>query len=336
MWGLGLPRWLSGEWSSCQCRRCKKLGFGPGLRKISWRRAWQHTPAFSSGESHGQRSLVGYSHEITKNQTRLSMYQCGILVPRPGVQPMSPALKVQFSRSVMSDSLRPHGLQHARPPCSSPTPGACSNSCPSSQWCHPTISSSVVPFSCLRSFPASSSFPMSQFFASGGQNIGVSASASVLPMHIQDWFPLGWTGWISLQSKGLSRVLQIHSSKASILQHSAFFMVQLSHPYMTTGKTIALTRQTFVGKVMCLVFNMLSRLVIAFLPRSKHLLISWLQSPTSVILQPRKRKSVTVGIVSPSFCHEVLRPDAMIFVLWMLSFKPVFSTLLFHFHQEAL
>ena len=148
----------------------------------------------------------------------------------------------------MSDSLWPHGLQHARLPCLSLSPGVCSNSCPLSRWCHPTISSSVVPFSsCLQSFPASKSFPVSQFFASGGQNIGVSAPASVLPMNIQDWFPLGWTGWISLQSKGLSSLLQHHSSKASTLQCSAFFIVQLSHPYMTTGKTITLTRRTFVG-----------------------------------------------------------------------------------------
>ena len=124
---------------------------------------------------------------------------------------------------------------------------------------------------------------MSQFFASGGQIIGDSASASVLPMNIQDWLPLGWTGWISLQSKSL---LQHHSSKASILQCSAFFIVQLSHPYMTTGKTIALTRWTFLGKVMSLLFNMLlcikvmTNLVITFLPRSKHLLIAWLQSPS--------------------------------------------------------
>ena len=114
---------------------------------------------------------------------------------------------VQFSHSVMSNSSWPHGLQHARRPCPSPTPEACSNSCPLSWWCHPIISSSVVPFSsCLQSFPASGSFRKSQFFASGGQIIGVSASASVVPVKIQDWFPLGWTGWISLQSKGLSRV----------------------------------------------------------------------------------------------------------------------------------
>ena len=170
----------------------------------------------------------------------------------------------------MSDSLPPHGLQHTSPPCSSPTPGVYSNSCPLSWWCHPTISSSVVPFSShLQSFPASGSFLMSQFFASGGQSIGVPASASVLPMTIQDWFPLGWTGWISLLSKGHKSLLQHHSSKASILWCSAFFTVQLSHPYMTTGKTIALTRWTFVGKVMPLLFNMLSRLVITFLSRSK-------------------------------------------------------------------
>ena len=151
----------------------------------------------------------------------------------------------QISHSVVSDSLRPHELQHTRLPCPSPTPRACSNSV------HPTISSSVVPFSShLQSFPASGPFQMNQFFASGGQSIGVSASASVLPMNIQDWFPLGLTGWISLKSKWLSSLLQHHSSKASILQCSAFFIVQLSHPYMTTGKTIALTRRTFVGKVI--------------------------------------------------------------------------------------
>ena len=205
----------------------------------------------------------------------------------------------------MSDSLCTHGLQHTRLLCPSLMPRAYSNSYPLSQWCHPTISSSVGPFySCLQSFPASGSFPVSQFFASGGQSIGVLASASVLPMNIQDWFPLGWTGWISFQSKGLSkRVLQHHSSKASILWRSSFFIVQLSHPYMTTGKTIALTRWTFVSKVVSLLFNMLSRLVIAFLPRDKHLLISWLQSPSAVILGPPKIKSVTVSTVSPSICH---------------------------------
>ena len=140
---------------------------------------------------------------------------------------------------------------------------------------------------------------------------------SVLPVNTQDWSPLGWTGWISLQSKGLSRVLQHHSSKASILHYSAFFIVQLSHPYMTTGKTIALTRQTFVDKVVSLLFNMLYRLVITFLPRSKRLLISWRQSPSAVILEPRKIKSATVSTVSPSICYGVMGPDAMILVFWI-------------------
>ena len=158
---------------------------------------------------------------------------------------------VQFSHSVMSNSLWPHGLQYTRLPCPSLTPRPYSNSCPWSRWCHPTISSSVDPFSShLQSFPASESFPMSQFFTSGGQSIGVWASTSVLPINTQDWSPLGWTDWISLQSKGLASLLQHHSSKESILQCSAFFMVQLSHPYMTTGKTMALTRWTFVGQVM--------------------------------------------------------------------------------------
>ena len=132
-----------------------------------------------------------------------------------------PVSSVQFSRSVVSDSLQPHGLQHVRPPCPSPTPRACSNSCPSTWWCHPTISSSVIPFSSyLQSFQASGSFPMSQFFTSGGQSSGVSASASVFLMNIQDWFSLGLTGLISLQSKGLSRVfaaLQLKSINSSAL-----------------------------------------------------------------------------------------------------------------------
>ena len=131
---------------------------------------------------------------------------------------------VQFSHSVVSDSLRPHGPQHARLPCPSPSPRACSNSCPLSWWCYPTISSSVVPFSsCLQSFLPSGSFLMSQLFALGSQSIGASASASVLPMNIQDWLPLGWTGWISLQSKGLSRVF----SNTTVQKHQ-FFSAQLS------------------------------------------------------------------------------------------------------------
>ena len=158
---------------------------------------------------------------------------------------------VQFSRSVVSDSLQSHGLQQIRPPCPSPTSGAYLNSCPSSWWCHQTISSSAVPFSYhFQSFLASGSFPMSQFFTSGGQSIGVSASASVLPMNIQDWLTLGFTGLISFQYKQLSRVFSNTTVQKDQFFGAQLFIVQHSHPYMTTGKTIALTRWSFVGKVM--------------------------------------------------------------------------------------
>ena len=150
------------------------------------------------------------------------------------------------------------------------------------------------------------------------------------------WTPktdLLWMDWLDLLAvQGtLKTLLQHHSSKASILLCSALLIIQLSHPYMTTGKTIALTRWTLVGKVMSLLFNMLSRLIITFLPRSKHLLISWLQSPFAVILEPRKIKSATVSTVSSSICHEVMGLDAMILVFWMLSFKPTFSASSFTF-----
>ena len=169
------------------------------------------------------------------------------------------------SVTLVSNSLRPHGLQHARPPCLSLTPRACSNSCPLSGWCHPTISSSVVPFSsCLLSFPASGSFPES-VLRIRCPSIGVSASAQS-----SQWIlrlislRMDWLDLLAVQGT-LKGLLQHHSSKASILQRSAFFIVQLSHRYMTTGKTVSLTRWAFVGKVMSLPFNMLSRLVIAFL-----------------------------------------------------------------------
>ena len=153
-----------------------------------------------------------------------------------------------------------HGMHHARLPCPSSSPRTCSNSRPLSRWCHPTISSSVTFFSsCPQSFPASGSFPVSPLFTSGGQSIGASALISVLPMNIQDWFPSGLTGLISLQSKGFSRVF----SNTTVQRHQFFsaqpsLWVQLSHPFMTTGKNMALTRQTFVGKVMSLLINMLS------------------------------------------------------------------------------
>ena len=197
----------------------------------------------------------------------------------------------------MSNSLQPEGLQHARLPCPSPTPGACSNLCPLSWWCHPTISSSVVPFSsCPQSFPASVFSNESVLHIKWPQyrsfifSISPSNEYSGLISFRMDWLDL-----LAVQGT-LKSLLQHHSSKASMLLHSACFIVQLSHPYVTTGKTIALTRQTFVGKVMSLLFNMLSRLIITFHLRRKCLLISWLQSPSAVILQPEKIKSLTVSI----------------------------------------
>ena len=187
----------------------------------------------------------------------------------------------------MSNSLQPHELQHARPPCPIPTPWACPNLCPLSQWCHPTTSSSVVPFSSL--FNPSPNQGVFQWVSSSHQVAqSIGASASVLPMNIQDWLPLGWTGWISLQSKGLSRVF----TNTTVQKHQ-FFRFLYSPALtscMTTGKTIALTRQTFVGKEMSLLFSVLSKLFITFLPRSKRLLISWPQSSSAVIFGARQNK----------------------------------------------
>ena len=240
----------------------------------------------------------------------------------------------QISCSVVSDSLRPHESQHARPPCPSPTPGVHSDSRLSSQWCHPAITSSVIPFSsCPQSLPASKSFPMSQLFAWDGQSTGVSALTSFLSKKSQGWSPLKWTGWISLQSKRLSSLLQHHSSKASISSALSF----LHSPTLTSihdhWKNHCF-RRTFVGKVLSLLFNMLSRLVITFLPRSKCLLISWLQSPSAVTLEPKKIKPDTVSTVSPSISHEVTGPDAMSLVFWVLSFKPTFSHSSFTFSKR--
>ena len=226
-------------------------------------------------------------------------------------------LYVLFSCSVVSESLRPHEPQHARSPCPSPTPESTQTHVhwvdDANQPPHPLSSPSPPALN------LSQQQGLFQWVSSSHQvakSIGVSASTSVLPMNTQDW-SLGWTGWISLQPKGLWSLLQHHSSKASILQCSAFFTVQLSHPYMTTGKIIVLTRQTFVDKVMYLLSTMLSRLLITFFPRSKRLLISWLQSPPTVVLEPRKIKSDTVSTVSPFTCNEVIGPDAMMLVFWI-------------------
>ena len=190
----------------------------------------------SGGQSIGVSALASYLTPLHKIASCLIYYACNLhlfLVARMYapksrslcqficwcISGVRNSLSVQFSHSFMCDSLRPHKLQHTRPPCPSSTPGVYPNSCLLSRWCHPTISASVVPFSsCLQSFPASGSFQMSQFFTSGGQSSGTSTSASVLPMNIQDWFPLGWTDWISLQSKGLSRVF----SNTTVQKHQLF------------------------------------------------------------------------------------------------------------------
>ena len=231
----------------------------------------------------------------------------------------------QFSCSVMSDSLRPHGLQHTRLPCPSPTPGACSNSCPSSWWCHPTISSSVVPCPAFSLYQDQGLF---QWVSSSHQvakdwsfSFRISPSneySGLISYRIDSFYLLAVQGT-------LKSLLQHHSSKASILLHSAFFVVQLSHPYMTTGKTIALTRWTFVGNVMSLHFSMLCWLVIVFF-QGASVLISWLQSPSAMILEPPNKVCQLFSTVSPSICHEVMGPNATIFVFWMLNFKPTFHT----------
>ena len=189
--------------------QCRRLRFNPWVRKIPWRREWQSTPVFLPGKTNGQSTQVGYSHDFTKSWARLSNWH---------LHTFTFNFSMLCSHSIVFNSLWPHGLQLARLPSPSPSPLACSNSCPSSGWCHPTISSSIIFSCCLQSFPASGSFLMSRLFASGGQNIGVSASASVIPMNIQDWFPLGLTGWISLQSQGLSRVF----SNTTVQKHQFF------------------------------------------------------------------------------------------------------------------
>ena len=197
---------------------------------------------------------------------------------------------VQFSCSVMSDSLQPHELQHARPPCPSPTPKVYSNSCPSSRWCHPTISFSCHPLLFLPPIPPSIRVFSNEWTIHMRWPKYWIFSFKISPYNEhQHWSPLEWTGWTSSQLKGLSRVF----SNTTVQKHQFFgaqlsSSSQLSHPYMTTGKTIALTRRTFVSKVMSLPLNILSRLLKIFLPRTKHLLISWLQSPSSVILEPKK------------------------------------------------
>ena len=216
----------------------------------------------------------------------------------------------------MSDSLQPHGLQHTRLP---------------NSWSllKPTSIKLVMPSNHLL-FPSPPAFNLSQHQGLFKWARSSYEVAKVLKLQHQSFqwisglisFRIDWLDLLAVQ--GTLESSPTLQSKAWILWDSAFFIVQLLHPYMTTGKTIVLTRWTFVVKVMFLLFYMLSRLVIAFLLRDKHLWISWLQSPSAVILEPRKIKSLTVSTVSPSICHDVVGLDAMIFVFWMLSFKPAF------------
>ena len=239
----------------------------------------------------------------------------------------------------MSDSLQPHEPQHTRPPCPSPTPGVHPNPCPLIELvmpsnhlilCRPLLFLPSV-FPSIRAFSSRSvlriRWPKYWSFIF---NISPSNEHPGLMS-----FRMNWLDLLAVQGT-LKSLLQHHSSKASILRCSAFFIVQLSHSYMTTGKT--LTRQTFVGKVMSLLFNMLFRLVITFLPRSKHVLISWLllTSPSAVILEPKKIKSLTVYIVSPSICHEVMGSDAIIFVFSLFLFLLLFINIAFLKFQTLL
>ena len=232
----------------------------------------------------------------------------------------------------MSDFLQPHESQQTRPPCPSATPGVHSPMSielvmPSNHLilCHPLLLLPPIPPR-IRVLSNESTLHMRwpKYWSFSFSISPSNEHPGLISFRMDRLDPLAVQGT-------LKSLLRHHSSKASIFWHSAYFTVQLSHPYMNTGKTIALTRRTFVGKVMSLLFNILSRLVITFLPRSKRLLISWLQSPPAVILDPPKIKSDTVSTVSPTISHEVMGPDAVILVVWMLSFKPAFSLSSFTF-----
>ena len=216
----------------------------------------------------------------------------------------------------MSDSLRLHGLQHARPLCASPSSKVCPSSCPLHQWCLPAISSSDALFSfCPQSFPASGTFQMSQLFASCDQNTGASASLSVLPVNIQGWFPLGLTGLISLLSKGLSGVFSSTTVWKHQFSRALPSLWSSSHNY-TRPPGRPQPYHTDLGWQGNVCFPAHSLFLIAFLPRSKRLLISWLGPSSTVILEPKERKSVTTSTFSPPFCHEVIGPDAIILVFF--------------------
>ena len=304
--------WGYGSDSTESAWQCRKRALDPWVRKIPWRREWLSTPVFLPRELHGQRSLVGYSPWGCKESDMTDQPTLWLFTHIKGISsvqslshvrlfvtPWTAARQASLSITNSQSSLRLTSIESVMP---------------SSHLilCHPLLLLPPVPPS-IRVFSNESILCMRwPKYCSFNFSIIPSKETPGLISFRMDWLDL-----LAVQGT-LKSLLQHHSSKASILQCSAFFTVQLSHPHMTTGKTIALTRRTFVGKVMSLLLNMLSRLVITFLPRSKCLLISWLQSSSAVILEAPKITD-SVSTVSPSVSHEVMGPDAMIFVFWMLS-----------------
>ena len=236
-----------------------------------------------------------------------------------------------LSHYVLSDSVWPHGLQQVRLLCLPPSPRVCSNSCPLSQWCHPTNSSSVIPFSfCLQSFPESGSLQMNQLFPSGGQSFGASASASVIPMNTQDWFLLGLTGSISQEPSPAPQFKSINSLALNFLYSLTLTSV---HDYWT-NHSFDYTEFCWQGNISA--FKYVYIFFITFLSMRNHLLILWLQSSSAVNSEPRNIKFVTASTYPNSICSEVMELIAMIIFFWMLSFKPVFFSLIYHPHERVL
>ena len=294
---------------------------------------WRYGKSVPPKNSHSCKPRARYTKRSNSAYFKWTFAGHTVFVPTTPLcfQCDSSHVLLLFSRPVVSDSSWPHGLQHARPPCPSPSPRVRPSSCAWYRWCHTAISSSDALFSfCPQSFPASGSFPMSQLFASGDQHIGASASASVLPMNIQGWFPLRWTCCPrgSQESSPAPLFEDNNSSVLCLLYGPALTTI---HDYWKdhSREYIDLCWQSNVFAFQH------TKFVTAFLPRSNCLLISWLQSPSTVILEPKKRKSVTASTVSPCICHEVMGLDAIILVFLIFSFKPAFFTLL-PYPQEVL
>ena len=283
----------------------------PTSRASSWPGDQIHVSCNSCIESRFFTHLATWEAPSGTSSRKISGLIKSISVDQKELERCEANNTVVVRLPIVSDPLKPHELQHARPSCPSTSPGVCPSLCASNWWCHPNISSSAALFSCLQSFPTLGSFLMSWLLTSGGQSTGASVSASVLPMNIQDW--LVWFPCTPRVSQESSPATQFESINSLVI---CLFYCPTLNPYMTTGKTIALPIWTFVSKVTSLFFNTLSSFVIAFLPRSNRLLISWLQLPSVVILEPKEGKSVTDFNFSPSVCHEVMVQDAMILVFF--------------------